>query len=86
MATPHFDVVIAGGAAIGSATAYFLTADTGFGGRVAVIEADSSYQYCATALSAASIRHQFSTPENIRMSLFGTEFLRQFATLYAAFL
>ncbi|MFT0533891.1 NAD(P)/FAD-dependent oxidoreductase [Castellaniella hirudinis] len=79
MAQPHFDVVIAGGAAIGSATAYFLTAEAGFSGSVAVIEADASYQHSATALSAASIRHQFSTPENIAMSLFGTQFLRQFS-------
>ncbi|MGB6007306.1 NAD(P)/FAD-dependent oxidoreductase [Castellaniella sp.] len=78
MTQQHFDVVIAGGAAIGSATAYFLTAAPDFTGSVAVIEADSSYRHSATALSAASIRHQFSTPENIRMSLFGTQFLRQF--------
>jgi glycine/D-amino acid oxidase-like deaminating enzyme len=78
MRQQHFDVVIAGGAAIGSATAYFLTTDTGFGGSVAVVEPDSSYRFSATALSAASIRHQFSTAENIQMSLFGTEFLRHF--------
>ncbi|TKR57118.1 FAD-binding oxidoreductase [Allopusillimonas ginsengisoli] len=78
MQNSRYDVVIAGGAAVGSAAAYFLTADQGFKGSVLVVEADPSYQHCATALSAASIRHQFSTPENIRMSLFGTEFLRQF--------
>lgn len=78
MSQQHFDVVIAGGAAIGSATAYFLTADAGFAGRVAIIEPDPSYRFSATALSAASIRHQFSTAENIQMSLFGTEFLRHF--------
>ncbi|WP_345798749.1 FAD-binding oxidoreductase [Castellaniella sp. MT123] len=74
----HFDVVIAGGGAVGSAAAYFLTADPGFRGSVAVLEPDPTYQRCATTLSAASIRHQFSTPENIRMSQFGTEFLRRF--------
>ncbi|HEX7385757.1 MAG TPA: FAD-binding oxidoreductase [Castellaniella sp.] len=78
MGQQHFDVVIAGGAAVGSAAAYFLTRDSAFSGRVAVMEPDPSYQHCATALSAASIRHQFSTAENIRMSLFGTEFLRHF--------
>lgn len=75
----HYDVVIAGGAAIGSAAACFLTSHPGFNGSVLVVEADPSYQYCATALSAASIRHQFSTPENIQMSQFGTQFLRSFA-------
>lgn len=83
MPQTQFDVVIAGGAAVGSAVAYFLTADTGFRGSVAVIEPDPTYQYCATALSAASIRHQFSTEENIRMSRFGTEFLRTFADILA---
>lgn len=83
MRQSFFDVVIAGGAAIGSAAAYFLTADPGFKGRVAVIEPDPTYQFSATALSAASIRHQFSNEENIRMSLFGTQFLRDFKTRMA---
>lgn len=77
----HYDVVIMGGAAVGSAAAYFLTNHPGFNGTVLVIEKDFSYQYCATALSAASIRHQFSTPENIMMSQFGTKFLRTFSSL-----
>ncbi|KAA0890643.1 FAD-binding oxidoreductase [Pusillimonas sp. ANT_WB101] len=83
MQNSRYDVVIAGGAAVGSAAAYFLTADSGFKGTVLVVEPDPSYQHCATALSAASIRHQFSTPENIRMSLFGTAFLRQFGSRLA---
>ncbi len=74
----RYDVVIAGGAAVGSAAAYFLTANPDFTGSLAVVEQDPSYQRCATALSAASIRHQFSTPENIQMSMFGTQFLRHF--------
>src|SRR5699024_8734486 len=76
--TMQYDVLIVGGAAVGSAAAYFLTANPDFHGKVAVIEPDPSYQYSATALSAASIRHQFSTAENIKMSLFGTQFLRSF--------
>lgn len=71
-----YDVVIVGGAATGSSLAYFLSASPTFKGSVLVIEKDASYQKCATALSAASIRHQFSTPENIQLSQFGTEFLR----------
>ena len=71
-----YDVVIVGGAAVGSAAAYFLAAQTDFKGSVLVIEKDFSYEKCATTLSAASIRHQFSTPGNIRMSQFGTEFIR----------
>src|SRR4051812_28812848 len=71
-----YDVVIVGGAAVGSATAYFLTHDLAFPGSVAVIERDPAYTHAATTLSAASIRQQFSTPENIRMSAFGVAFFR----------
>lgn len=73
------DVVIVGGAAVGSAVAYFLASNPDFSGTVRVIEQDTTYEHCATARSAASIRHQFSTPDNIRMSQFGTQFIRQIA-------
>lgn len=73
----QFDVVIVGGAVVGSAAAYFLGADSGFGGSVLLLERDLSFRDCATARSLASIRHQFSVAENIRMSMFGTEFLRR---------
>src|SRR5689334_10753713 len=76
MSSETYDVVIVGGAAVGSAIAYFLTHDLSFQGSVAVIERDSTYARAATTLSAASIRQQFSTPENIRMSRFGVEFFR----------
>ncbi|TNF59165.1 MAG: FAD-binding oxidoreductase [Burkholderiales bacterium] len=71
------DVIIIGGAAVGSAAAYFLASSPGFEGRVMVLEQDLGYEFCATARSAASIRHQFSTPGNIAMSQFGTGFLRR---------
>src|ERR1044072_9538460 len=77
MSTQTFDVVIVGGAAVGSSVASFLTHDLGFGGSVAVIERDPTYAQAATTLSAASIRQQFSTPENIRMSAFGVAFFRE---------
>jgi glycine/D-amino acid oxidase-like deaminating enzyme len=69
------DIVIIGGAAVGSAIAYFLKRD-GFRGRVAVVEKDSSYQWCASGRAVAGIRQQFSTPENIRLSQFGVGFFR----------
>ena len=82
MTTQTFDVVIVGGAAVGSSVAYFLAHDLAFTGSVAVIERDPTYAHAATTLSAASIRQQFSTPENIRMSAFGVAFFRELKTRF----
>lgn len=71
------DIVIAGGAAIGSSIAYHVASDPAFKGRVVVIEKDPTYQFSASALSAASIRQQYSSAINIRMSLYGIQFLRE---------
>ncbi len=70
------DVLIVGGAAVGSAAAFFLASQPDFKGNLMVVEQDQTYEKSATALSAASIRHQFSTPENIRLSQFGSHFLK----------
>lgn len=72
-----FDVVVIGGAVTGSSVAYHLASDPGFGGRVLVLEPDPSYQRCASALSAASIRQQYSTAINVEISLHGISFLRE---------
>ncbi|WP_372803871.1 NAD(P)/FAD-dependent oxidoreductase [Paracoccus seriniphilus] len=74
-----YDVVIIGGAVIGSAVAYFLTANPDFNGSVLVVERDPSYQKAATSLSSSSIRVQFSNPINVRISQYGSEFIRNFA-------
>src|SRR5688572_29371453 len=84
MSSQTCDVVIVGGAAVGSSVAYFLTHDLGFAGSVAVIERDPTYAHAATTLSAASIRQQFSTPENIRMSQFGVAFFRDLKARFGA--
>lgn len=77
MPTPEtVDVAIVGGGVIGSACAYFLARDPGFTGTVAVVERDPTYQFCSTARSVGGVRQQFSNPENIRMSQFAIEFLR----------
>ncbi len=73
------DVAIVGGGVIGSAIAYFLAAEPGFNGSVVVVERDPSYATAATSLSWGGIRQQFSTPENVAMSLFGARFVKQAA-------
>lgn len=78
-----YDVVIAGGAIIGSAIAYFLARESEGRLRVLVVERDPSYQFCSTARSLASIRVQFSCPENIAISQFGGEFIRAAPDLLA---
>jgi FAD-dependent oxidoreductase domain-containing protein 1 len=81
MAEPS--VVIIGGAIVGSMTAYFLRQE-GFAGRITVLERDPSYRFSSTALSAAGIRTQFGCDINVRMSLFGADFIRSLKQRFGA--
>ena len=70
-----YDVVIVGGAIMGSAAAWFLT-DMGFDGSVLVVDRDMTFAHSATAHSTSCIRQQFSTELNVRISQFGAEFIK----------
>ncbi len=70
-----YDVVIIGGAIMGSATAWFLTDLPDFQGRVLVVERDMTYQACSTAHTNSCIRQQFSNELNVRISQFAAEFI-----------
>ncbi|MBV1703893.1 MAG: FAD-binding oxidoreductase [Hyphomicrobiales bacterium] len=72
-----YDVIIVGGAVMGSSVAYHLAADAAFRGTVAVVERDPTYARAASALSASSIRQQFSCAINVRVGLHGARFLRE---------
>lgn len=67
-------VVIVGGGVIGAATAFFLARDHAL--PSVVVERDPNYRQASSALSASSIRQQFSSAINIRLSQASLEFLR----------
>ncbi len=75
--TQSYDVVVIGGAVMGSSVAYWLTRMHP-GLKVLVAERDPSFAQASTALSVASIRMQFSTRVNVRISRFGIGFIRDF--------
>ena len=71
------DVIVIGGGVMGSSVAYHLKSDPAFTGTVTVVERDPTYARASSALSASSIRQQFSTPLNIHLSRYGIGFLRR---------
>ena len=72
----RYDVVIIGGGVTGCATALFLAREPGFDGTVLVVERDPTYEHAPSAKATGGFRQQFSTPENIRIGLFGVHFLK----------
>ena len=62
---------------MGGAVAVHLLEEPDFDGRVTIIERDPTFKRASSALSAAGTRRQFSTPENIRMSAFSFDWMRE---------
>lgn len=60
---------------MGAATACFLARDHGI--AATVIERDPTYRFASSALSASSIRQQYSTAVNIALSLHSLHFFRR---------
>lgn len=73
-----YDVVIIGGAIMGSSAAWFLSDNRDFDGSVLVVERDPTYETASTSHTNSCIRQQFSTPVNIKISQFGAAFIKSF--------
>lgn len=74
----NYDVVIVGGAIIGSSIAWHLVSNPQFNGSVLVVEKDSSYAKSSTSATNSCIRQQFSNELNIQISQFGLQYLKTF--------
>ena len=60
-----YDVVIVGGAIMGSSTAWFLAENPDFDGTVLVVERDPSFEACSTAhTNSCSSRHEPSVRQH----------------------
>lgn len=73
-----YDVVIVGGAMLGSSVAWFLSDNPDFDGSVLVVERDTTYATCSTVHTNSCMRQQFSTEVNIKMSQFAADFVKNF--------
>jgi len=73
-----YDVIIVGGAMIGSSVAWWTMRNSDFTGRILVVERDPTYQFASTTHTNSCIRQQFGTRINILISQFGVEFINEF--------
>ena len=73
-----YDVVIIGGAMLGSSVAWFLSDNPDFNGSVLVVERDPSYEFTSTAHTNSCMRQQFSNEINVRISQFAAQFVKNF--------
>jgi FAD-dependent oxidoreductase domain-containing protein 1 len=77
MSMKTYDIIIIGGGIMGSASAYYLTkADPTL--KVVVVERDPTYSRASTTLSMSNVRIQFSLKENVQISQYTFEVLREF--------
>lgn len=81
-AHPRYDVAIIGGGIIGSACAYFLLREAP-GLAVCVVEPDPSYELASALRASGGCRVQFTCPENIEMSKYSIDFIRNFESTMA---
>lgn len=70
------DICIIGGGPVGSSIALHLAQLSKGDRKIVVVERDNSYRSGSAMLSAGGVRQQFSVPENIKMSMYGADFLK----------
>jgi FAD-dependent oxidoreductase domain-containing protein 1 len=76
------DTLIIGGGPIGLSVAYHLSIlRNNNGSDITIIERDPTYARASAVLSAGGIRQQFSLKQNVEMSLYGRDFLRNASEL-----
>ncbi len=73
-----YDLIIIGGAMIGSSAAFWTARNPDFKGRILVVERDPTYQWASTTHTNSCIRQQFGSEINIRISQFGVDFIHNF--------
>jgi glycine/D-amino acid oxidase-like deaminating enzyme len=74
----NYDVVIVGGAMLGSSVAWFTANNPDFDGSILVVERDPTYEFTSTSHTNSCMRQQFSNEVNIRISQFAAEFVKNF--------
>jgi len=80
-ATPDknaYDVVIIGGATMGSSVAWFLSTNEDFNGSVLVVERDNTLEWTSTAHSNNCMRQQFATEINVKIGQYAADFVKDF--------
>jgi len=77
MKAGFYDVIVIGGAVMGSSVAYhLLAAEPSL--KLAVVERDPAYTRASSSLSLGGVRIQFSLRENILISLYAQECFSRF--------
>lgn len=73
-----YDVIIVGGAMMGSSVAWFLSDNKDFNGSVLVVERNPTYENSSTFCTNSCMRQQYSAELNVRISQFAADLVKNF--------
>lgn len=74
------DIVIIGGGCMGASVAYHLAAHNA--GEIVLLEREKFLAMGSTGRNAGGVRYQFSTPVNIRLSLYSLDIIARFQEIF----